>query len=418
MTQFAASNSSALPVLLHGREVLALPKLPPIRETAPTELGRPLPPYLDEDELVDLVRYLAELVPEATVLAVAAEPAATSASQTNSSVDAVTNAWSSSLSTLANGMSFLSPRPLNLSLSSLPGVSTSGGVDQGSADAGPKNLRAGFAALRRQEKAALASTAAPASMASNAEGKDAAGPASAGTLPQSESTLKASSWSLRKMGWSTLGFGGTSPAAEAKAAAEASARSAGPSSASGALPLPDNSLEQTQGDAREERDASSASDATPTETEPTREDDQPSTPGIELAPAVDASELAEAIGTTPEQQEKRLEIVAVRAEQPPQETSHSDSLDAGEYRKVLDIFVGGTNGARCQLRRYSVRLLPSTPTGPPHSPVCLSQRGSLTLGLLVLPSTDEAAMAWLDSRATRLLEAVETMTELVKLPEA
>ncbi|BGP56627.1 hypothetical protein JCM8202v2_004257 [Rhodotorula sphaerocarpa] len=389
LTQFAASNPTALPILLHRRDVLALPKLPPPNATARPEPGRPPPPPVHEDELVDLVRYLADTVPESTILAVAPEPLSGFA-ETALTAPPTSSSWSSSLSTLANGMSFFSPRPLSLSFASLPGPNAASAQSKrpASSSTSRQNVRAGFAALRKQEQAALASAAAPPAT----QPVDASRQRPNETEPTQPNDPE-KGWSLRKIGWGTLGFdGGLSAADQAKAAAAAAAATA------------DRSEEASQpgqvvlGDGSNPRSEGAEDEAPPVQP------DGPETPGVELAPAVDAEELAAAIGLTPEQQDKKLEPIAVKTEvgetgREGAEPDGREEEDEAAAQKVLEVFVGGhseTDLMRAHVRRYT--------------------RGLLTLGLAVLPSTDEAAVAWLDSRAERLLEAVETVTEVLEVP--
>ncbi|GAA5990111.1 hypothetical protein JCM10908_005825 [Rhodotorula pacifica] len=392
LTQFAASNASALPILLHGRDVLALPKLPENDASTVREPGRPPPPALQEDELVDLVRYLANLVPKSTVLAVHHSESPSAPATKTSTASVVSNAWSSSLSSLANGMSFLSPRPLSLSLASLPTADKSQESKQVSNKPTPKNLRAGFAALRQQEKAALAASSqdqatAPSPPASGVDHDSSRGDDNGGDGRDTDS-----GWSFRSVSWSKLGFGGNSAATAAKSAAEVAVNreeaSVPPATSSSA----DNTTLTSDTDevAVIAREVSTELPA-----------DGPGTPQVELAPAVDAEELAAAIGQTPDQEDRQLQLVEVRHEatangEGQASASEEDDLQAPE--KVLEIYVGGAEASRCHVRRYT--------------------RGLLTLALAVRPSTDEAATAWLDSRADRLLEAVETMTELVQPPKA
>ncbi|GAA5880072.1 hypothetical protein JCM3774_003299 [Rhodotorula dairenensis] len=387
LVQFAASNTSALPILLHGQDVLALPTFPDAARLATNEPGRPPPPHLHEDELVDLVRYLADLVPKSTVLAVHNDsPMSETANPTSSSV--VSNAWSSSLSTLANGMSFLAPRPLSLSLAAVP----SAGDPR---DTKPsKNLRAGFAALRQQEKAALAE---PGRGHANAPPDRTPSPRS--RADDDETKASNAGWSFRNVSWGKLGFGGNPTVSTAKTAAELASDIAGTAARGDAAPTLDNARPA------EERTELVAASETPTADSPST-DTETAPLQVELAPTVDTEDLAAAIGATPEEEDRQLQLVKVKDEanrlgqvsaNVPREAGADDEPEESRL-KVLEIYAGGAEPSRCQLRRYT--------------------RGLLTLALAVLPSTDEAATAWLDSRAERLLEAVETMTELVQPPKA
>ncbi|KAG0656088.1 hypothetical protein C6P46_000456 [Rhodotorula mucilaginosa] len=404
LAQFAASNPSALPILLHGQDVLALPKLPEADTPAAQEPGRPPPPRLREDELVDVVRYLADLVPKSTVLAVQNDSSSFQVTR-STTTSAVSNAWSSSLSTLANGMSFLSPRPLSLSLASVSSATEPRQGNQPSA-ASSKSLRAGFAAMRQQEKAALSAPERDRTPESSAAGPGQGQAASRSRNGEGKGSDVDSAWSFPSVNWSKLGFGGGA-ATTAAAAAVKSAADVAVNREEASAPLITSSSANEDASSADTPDQSVVSEDGGTFETPSREAE---TPKVELAPTVNAEELAAAIGVTPEQEDRHFHLVQVRNESTPNgdgtatatgassPTAAEDDESTEDDHKVLEIYVGGADPSKCQLRRYT--------------------RGLLTLGLAVLPSTDDAAMAWLDSRAERLLEAVETMTELVQPPKA
>ncbi|KAM0748984.1 hypothetical protein T439DRAFT_358121 [Meredithblackwellia eburnea MCA 4105] len=76
LTQFAASNTSALPILLHGPGVLSLPLLP--NSSSPSFHPRPgntsSPPILTEEDLGALIRHLIATTPPPTALSVKVAP--------------------------------------------------------------------------------------------------------------------------------------------------------------------------------------------------------------------------------------------------------------------------------------------------------------------------------------------------------
>ena len=437
LAQFAASNPSALPILLHGRDVLALPKLPEADTPVVTEPGRPPSPPLREDELVDVVRYLADLVPASTVLAVDNDSSNSQVTRSATST-AVSNAWTSSLSTLANGMSFLSPRPLSLSLASISNAAEPRQRDQ-HPSASSKSLRAGFATMREQEKAALSAPERDRASESSAAGPGQGQASSRSRNGEGKGSDVGSAWSFPSVNWSKLGFGGEAATTTPAAAADKSAADVAVNRGEASEPLNTSSTAVEDASFAATPDPSVASEDGGISITPAREAE---TPQVELAPTVDREELAAAIGVTPEQEDRQFHLVQVRNASTPNgdgtaTATGASSPAAGEDdesteddRKVLEIYVGGADPSKCQLRRYTVRsatvllffrflnlplarkLCPNV--GNLHN----QQRGLLTLGLAVLPSTDEAAMAWLDSRAERLLEAVETMTELVQPPKA
>ncbi|GJN90360.1 hypothetical protein Rhopal_003371-T1 [Rhodotorula paludigena] len=326
------------------------------------------------------------------LVAVASDPSATSGSSSALAASS-SNAWASSLSTLTNGMSsLLAPRPLALSMPSLPplpglsGSSPSSTPSSGEAKKG-SSLRTGFAALRRQEKDAAAERRNEEDKVRAA--KESEPQAALGVAGDPVATGgEGGGWSLRNVSWSKLGFGGAAapaPAQVARAEAEAATVDA---------------CGETAGDR--------AADTVPVEPAPEgapqepaggapADVSEPTTPAVELAPAVDADELAEAIGATPGEEQKQVEIVPAHAVA--EATVEVEPLQSTEARqKVFELYCGEgeQRDTRIDVRRY--------------------ERGLLTLALVMLPKTDEAALAWLDSRAERLLEAVETLLEVVQPP--
>ncbi|GAA5998537.1 uncharacterized protein JCM10292_002766 [Rhodotorula paludigena] len=396
LTQFAASNPSALPTLLHDATVLSLPVLAfPQQTEAKAEQAassRPAAPPLTEGDLLALVRYLHRLVPPSRQLAVASDPSALSGSSSALAASS-SNAWSSSLSTLTNGMSsLLAPRPLALSMPSLPplpglsGSSPSPTPSSGEAKKG-SSLRAGFAALRRQEKDAAAerrNEEDKVRAAKESEQQAALGIAGAPVATGGDG----GGWSLRNVSWSKLGFGGASapaPAQVARAEAEAATLDASGETAG------DRAADTVPVEPAPEGAAQEPAGGAPADVS------EPTTPAVELAPAVDADELAEAIGATPGEEQKQVEIVSAHAVA--EVAVECEPLQSTEARqKVFELYCGegAHRDTRIDVRRY--------------------ERGLLTLALVMLPKTDEAALAWLDSRAERLLEAVETLLEVVHPP--
>ncbi|GAA5902156.1 hypothetical protein JCM8208_002491 [Rhodotorula glutinis] len=409
LTQFAASNPSALPILLHDSTVLSLPDLASSARTSPRAGHTPPPPLADED-LLALVRYLHRLLPPRSLAVHASSSSVGDAHQpvTSSSVagDASTSSWAAPFSSLASGMtSFLAPRPMSFALSS-PSSPSSPPASSGDAstasgrapeDARGKSLRSGFASLRRAEKDVVAERQRdeerPISSASE-EGR-AGGAAGAGA---------SAGWSLRSVSgsWSRLGFGAgaAAPATVAKAQAEAVAQGGGEEGGREAAAL---EPQPTEGDEPTTAPVEPASAEAPSTGANEEYRSEPTTPLVELAPSVDVGELAEAMGASPA--EERSEAAALAVGGAVRDAAVHDDVGeeqerSAEQQKTFELVCGGEEGSegevRFHLRRY--------------------ERGALTLGLAMMPKTDNAALAWLDSRAERLLEAVESLLEVVQPP--
>ncbi|BGP17795.1 hypothetical protein JCM10213v2_005837 [Rhodosporidiobolus nylandii] len=428
LSQFAASHPSVLPFLLHSTTVVSLPILrsrPPASDrdpdTTPTKAKKPAPPPLTEDDVLALVRLLASLAPRHASLSVdhdlpatplpPSHPPAEFSASASSAAGEVGSKWSTPFSTLTSGMSslLLAPRPLaNVSMPSLPHMplipsmpSFGGGS---SPVAGKPDLRAGFKALRSQEQAAMVQR--------RAEDNERVA-LGRGTPPYRPDS--GGRWSLRGVSWATLGFGSDSALPSLPEGAAGKAPAALAPSAAEAVAEP--SAGTTAGAAETAVEEAAASLVLPTEpgtVEPTHEEEapepplspsQPSTPAVELAPAVDVDELAEAIGASPQ---------AVAVALPPTPPAKDDrsvkgaaeeeaSVEADGEQRVFELFCGrhGEREERFCLRRYT--------------------RGPLTLALAHLPfpvsHESEVSLSWLDTRAERLLEAVETVLEVVDPPK-
>ncbi|GAA5932950.1 hypothetical protein JCM3775_005273 [Rhodotorula graminis] len=409
LAQFAASNPSTLPILLHDSTVLSLPDLASSASTS-SRVGHTPPPPLANEDLLALVRYLHRLLPPRSLAVHAAASgvgdAVQHAASSSAADDTSTSSWTAPFSSLASGMtSFLAPRPMSFALSSpsSPSSPPSASVNSAAApsrdakDVRGKSLRSGFAALRRAEKDVVAERQRNAQRTASGGGADA--------RPQGEPGAgDGAGWNFRSVSgsWSRLGFGGgaAAPATVAKAQAEAAAHDGSTAGAeenardAAALEPP-----TTEGD---EPASVPAAELDPAE-EATPQHSQPTTPLVELAPSVDVGELAEAMGASPGEERTEAGALAVDGAAqdvgPPGGSSEEEDRVV-EREKMFELVCGGEEGSeeevRFHLRRY--------------------ERGALTLGLAMLPKTDHAALAWLDSRAERLLEAVESLLEVVQPP--
>ncbi|BGO95475.1 hypothetical protein NBRC10512_007730 [Rhodotorula toruloides] len=392
LAQFAASNSSALPILLHGDTVLSIPRLPPpSADQPPPAPGRPPPPPLSQDDLLSLVRYLDRLLPPKRTLMVVSDAKDASSASSAGEDSAGSGRWSS----LTAGMnSFLAPRPFSLAMPALPGMASS--TESEKVSSKPATLRAGFAALRRTEQQEVAKRQQETGTSANDAHSLGNGTSTASLKAPN---AKGSRWSLRNVSWGALGFGSS----ETDSVDELSAPTE-PSTSKSSV-----NAGQKSPAGRDSGNDQAAAATSPLATDPpaSSTDDalKPSTPAVELAPSVDASELADAIGRTPTEEDQPVVVaelavpgLEVRSQVSEQEPEDPDS-EEGERPSAVRLFCGEGD--------YRDTLFEAR----------LYERGALRLALAILPATDNAALAWLDGRAERLLEAVESLLEIVVPPK-
>ncbi|GAA5832422.1 hypothetical protein JCM11251_006449 [Rhodosporidiobolus azoricus] len=431
LAQFAASNPSMLPILLHSTAIVSIPSLTSKSssgdsDATPTKASnRAASPPLTEDDLLALIRVISSVTKAQKILSIRpdlpntpfppAHPLADSSLSPLLSPDtnspSSSSRWSAPFDSLTNGMSsLLGPRPLsNVSLPSLPSMPSFPGLSSTAADtasSSKKDLRAGFKALRVQEGDAAA------------ERRQEEEAAKRGRKDSSLSVKRDSTaWSFRSVSWGKFGLGGKDDAKEsvttagkAQPALESTGVEASvePSSAAARPPSP------------------SASDAIKT---PADDDTQlapadtglpsgPTAPAVELAPVVDVGELAEAIGASPAVTAVDLPPSSPKIEgmaEAPGEAGAGEQKDVNGslgaekegkqgVEKKLDLFCGVGDSANT---RFTARLY---------------RRGLLTLALAHLPFTasddSDDVTSLLDSRAERLLEAMEAVLEVVVPPRA
>ncbi|GAA6032183.1 hypothetical protein JCM8097_007112 [Rhodosporidiobolus ruineniae] len=412
LAQFAASHPSTLPLLMHRRTVLSLPVLshPLVDPNAtPTKKSsKPAPPPLTDDDLLALVRLLASLAPSPQALAVHLDLPATpvpplhpladsSLSPTSTSEADSGSKWTAPLTSFTDGVSSLfAPRPLpsvSLPSVSLPSLSSLAPKEK------PAALRAGFKALRQQQQAELSQRR-----------EEPAWPELRQREGSGESVAAAggTGWNLRNVSWGKLRFGlGGGDAAEGevrKGATADGSTAQEPSATTG-------EVEVTPAvDSPSPAPLAGASAPPPVEghaPDVAAASSQPATPAVELAPAVDAGELAEAMGASPAPVTVELpRVEGAEGTDPPEEKKREadkkDQEQAAEANgKVLELFCGAEDTPFC-VRRYG--------------------RGPLSLALALLPPTGSpeeitSTTSWLDTRAERLLEAVETVLEVVVPPK-
>lgn len=368
LAQFAASNPSALPILLHDSTVLSLPDLVSARTSPRTDHTSP-PPLSDED-LLALVRYLHRLLRPRRSLLVQASTRDTSDERGNPAVtsssaadDDAASSWTAPFSSLANGMtSFLAPRPMSFSLSTSPPppatpAQASAAAQDKDKDVRGKSLRAGFAALRRSEKDAVAERQREQANAARAGRRDGEAPAETGG---------GGGWSFRSVsgGWSKLGFG-AAPAKAVKADAEAAAGDAVKRDAGAASPEDHDDVSAALRAVDDDEPMVSALEPTAElaadQAEQARS--EPTTPAVELAPSVDAGELAEAMGASPAQERSEAEVVPQGATEAREDAGAPAEVDAplsDERELTLELMCGGDDEnereTRFHLKRYEVRL--------------------------------------------------------------
>ncbi|GAA5852439.1 hypothetical protein JCM8547_006784 [Rhodosporidiobolus lusitaniae] len=416
LAQFAANNPSTLPVLLHSSTILSLPVLPAPSATSfetdpdapPTRAKKPPPPPLTEDDLLALVRLVAVLSPAQHTLSVQPDlpdtpfppshPLANSSLSASSPrpVDEGSLKW---MSSFADGVSsLLAPRPL--SSVSMPGLPSFGSSASSLATVAeekkPPNLRAGFKALRKQEQ----------DMREQAEAEEQERKRKRETSSESGS---GTGWTLRGLGWGKLGFGSDS-------AVEGVASTGGAGAETAAKAPPETASSETEATAEPvgtideaAPPPSSAAEAAPPTTHEQQQPSEPTTPIVELAPTVNEGELAEALGASPVPSPSRLATppppVEIKEVKPLVEEDREDEKpeeEELEKDQTLELFCGvdGQETKFC-LRKY--------------------ERGVLSLALAYLPlPTDEEMESFtslLDTRAERLLEAVESVLEVIVPPE-
>ncbi|GAA6049098.1 hypothetical protein JCM3770_003885 [Rhodotorula araucariae] len=388
LSQFAASNPSVLPILLHDTTVVSLPVLSCVRGSS-TRADHAPPPPLTQADLLALVRYLHRLLPRRSLATYAdASSAAADASSHAAAAEPGSSSWTAPFVSLKSGVtSLLAPRPLALSrvpASTVQKVQKEKEPALVDNNARASSLRAGFAALRRSDRDAVArrrDEAAAADTDAGAGGPD-------------------RGWSLRSVsaGWGRFGFGGASAAVGARApgAEEEAQMSTAEANTEAAFPRMAAAEEPP---APETVDAGGV-DCSAEPLEPDEAASEPTTPAVELAPAVDMDELAAAMGATSSYERADAEILPSTEESDGGQEGGPEGLVAepAERDCATELLCGDgpERDTRFHLRRY--------------------ERGSLTLALALLPDTDAAALAWLDSRAERLLEAVESLLEVVEPP--
>lgn len=460
LAQFAASNSLALPILMHGSAVLSLPSLTPAHsnphspnpslDSSAAKPARPPPPPLTACDLVALVNYLASLTPPTTTLAVRSPPLAiqsltpTSKHLPNPLFNEIYGADMTPTPSTASGSpskwtpwmsAYLHPPSLptmpsmpsmpSMSIPMIPGLSTS----------------------------TIERTSTPAS-----------------TAAESPSGI----WSgLRNVSWGTLGLKSHSkkgsqassiapvdpasvplpPAEDSEAALLDSTSQPAPSTFTGPIPTPDISTEtssistliavpsppDTVSYPPSANPTSTSAELEPPPAPPTipaspintSSSDSPSplspaSPPLELTPQhLDVDALAQAMHDgliTPPSPSEVASVASFLMRKHGSEGSAEDDELTPEIVKVVEppveIFCGegATGDTKAEVRRYKVGfLLWTSERASLLTLISKLQRGTFSLSLATLPLADDELEQWLESRSHRLLEAVETILDLANL---
>ncbi|ORY74096.1 hypothetical protein BCR35DRAFT_353984 [Leucosporidium creatinivorum] len=416
ISQFSASNSSTLPILLHGTSILALPSIPPsplspasttpgTPDPASTTASRPPrtpPPPMSETDLIALVQHLQKTMTRPSSISVTPQPPPNAAASPGEEKKAARSADPSKWSTYTLGMSDYLSQP---SMPSLPTISSMPNMPN-------------MPSIPSVPMPSLPSLAMP-SMPSL--------PGLSSTPPTSSSPPTTSAgWGFKKPKWSgALGLGGhkrkSSKGDNASIASVESSRSATPAPSS-EVPA---SLPAQASVVHLEDDPSAADNAAPS-TPPAAESSEivlpaPPTPAVELAPDVDTSALAEAMGSFAVEGEETATEPLGEVEDGREGYSASEGAsvaveEVGEVETEAEVEVveedeeqdGGVAAVELFCGEGDARDTPME--------VRRFERGPLTLALATLPLADVDAIQWLESRSNRLLEAVETILELVLPP--
>ncbi|GAA5858892.1 hypothetical protein JCM1840_006605 [Sporobolomyces johnsonii] len=259
LDQFAASNPTTLPILLHADSVLSLPRLPSPSSISASSTDKPPPPPLNEDDLVALVHYLlrrASSRPKPS-LSIAADlsPLHTALSQPALHPTSSGSKWSSPFTSSLALPSYLNPSSLSLpslptlsmSMPSLPGLSHT---------PSSSDLKKDFAALRRRER-------------EREESERSAQEREAEQGKQTEDgQAGGGGWGLRtiSVGWGKLGLGGVGGTAE-KEKKRAEDALMTPGEGATYLPAPSTSAPATCADS----DSAGPADPAPSEPSPAPE---------------------------------------------------------------------------------------------------------------------------------------------------
>ncbi|KAK4051977.1 hypothetical protein OIO90_004507 [Microbotryomycetes sp. JL221] len=390
MSQSAVINSNALTILLHNGEVLHLGE----RQEPTIDDKRTRRPFVSDDDLVTLLRLLSRNEPRRRLLQVNHErtpkkqdSAVASTPAFPSTTTAATNKWS--YATFLTTPT-LPSMPVMPSMPSIPSV-------------------------------AMPSIAMPS--LSSLPGMSSTPPTSSGSpIKLSTPSSTTSGWSLRKSSWNLLsGHRRTESKAESEASSIAEPTVSGVTNTS----IVSETTTTANLNSRMELEGTT-SPAVNTSRVPTP---LPATPQVELAPEVDSSALAEAMGnfasggTTPATE-------ALREIGTGQEVTVKDKLelreggeDRPEVSKIEHAEQSGTDpsevGTESEVECANdevLRVYLGESDDDEAVEVRKHDRGPLTLIVINNVSTDPDKVQWLQSRAERLLEAAETILEPVLPP--
>ncbi|KAK4050271.1 hypothetical protein OIV83_003592 [Microbotryomycetes sp. JL201] len=391
MSQFTVINSSVLPILLFNNEVLAL-GAGGIDSNGST---------LSDQDLVAIVRYLTKNADKPKSLQVRHSQVDFARHSRDSSMDRLANPTSAQAASSSKWTSSMSSYLMAPSMPSVPGL--------------PSVSMPSMPSMPSMSVPSIAMPSLP-----SIPGLSSTPPQPSSSPPRTSTSLSiASGWSLRKSSWNLLA--GTARRAHSKTASETSITVGMSSSTATYPPPPSEATHLPNND--EEIQSPPAFMLSSRVTTPSA-----STPQVELAPEVDSSALAEAMGSfairttsqgsTPATEAlkeigscteasggdglecearnrlegevtKSVENVSIPAEVEIEETH--EEAEEEEESNVLQVFVGKDDDPRW--------------------------RGGLLLAVVSDGTTDKDAVQWMASRANRLLEAVETILEPVLPPK-
>lgn len=460
LSQFAATHSSAIPILLHRAQVLSLPTLScqqgkiageRLSSTASTSAPsspspsrrppRAPPPPVTEADLAALVRYLADCVPPPLPPAPALP---TSATPDHGAISQATSASAASSKWYHLGLSSFDahslPRVPSVPMPTLPSVNMSMNMTMPA-------LAMPSMSLSSVSMPAMPTMSMPAMTMPGLPGLSGAPAGRGGEGAKAGGSPGKGGWGMRNVSWGTewlkkghkrSGSGLAKEAEGGTGEAEGAETGVGeqrtetangqPEGAQGAagvevVPTQDAPGAEAAADAAtlEVPDATVSNSVTPGSG--TR---SPATPAVKLADDVDPIALAEAmasmeaLGRIEGPTEAGMDLTGAEAtEKAKAELALAVSALAPPLplKQVTEVFVGeeGERDTRAELWSFQVswiwlHLSSCICCKQAHGSV-LMQHGNLTLGLITRPVEEGEASTWLESRSLRLLEAVESVVD-------
>lgn len=375
LTQFAASNSSALPILLHESSILHLPSVRSSSSasstrassttnsiapsTSSTRPPRPPPPPLSEQDLLALVHHLASKVPPPAPLALNSKPAPQPKPPT--SAPPSDSRWNTY--TLGMG-TYLSPSlPTSLPSLSLPNSLSIPGLSNPSSHSPP--------------------------------------------TPKAPHERESSSWGLRRVSWMGLGSKGHSRSASKVGSLKEATESELP--AVGGREVVGGGEEGRKGVEVGSFDVGALAEAMG------ELGDEAGARALGGGDGVEGLVMLEGGGevglATPEEVASEEDGEENGVGEEAESVLAEEEVQEKEVRRVMKAFCGEGEARDevMEVRTFEVRSLLAPDSR--FADFLSLQRGPLTLALATLPILDEEAEQWLAIKSNRLLEAVETVLE-------